>query len=194
MSLEYTNRRGTRYFAFQGETKTGKPKFFASRKPDSDKGVRSDSLPDEFEIFEHPESTVVTIRKRQPTRVLPAERDLVHQTALQRSACSTVQTVIEGDRIVVYTAESSPRLTTELSERFGLFGHRIADVVSRTSTFSAELRFTLVDAKLRVWQTERYCYRSAIDGWTRIGRRDFLDSLAEKYAEHLGQESFFELF
>lgn len=67
MGLEYTNRRGTRYYVFQGETKTGKPKYFASRKPDSDKGVRIETLPDEFEIFEHPESTIVTIRKRKPT-------------------------------------------------------------------------------------------------------------------------------
>jgi len=193
MSLEYTNRRGTRYFVFQGETKTGKPKYYASRKPESDKGVRIDALPDDFEIFEHPESTVVTIRKRKPTRVLPEERDLVHQTALEQSACSTVLTVIEGDRIVVYTPQESSMLSSAFSERFGIFSSRIADVVTRSAGFSGELRFKLVDAEFRVWQTERYCYRGSIDRWIEIGRRDFLDSLAEKYVPHLGRESFFEL-
>jgi hypothetical protein len=43
--MEYTNRKGHRYFVFEGKTKTGKPKYFASRRATSDKAVRLDKLP-----------------------------------------------------------------------------------------------------------------------------------------------------
>ena len=103
-------------------------------------------------------------------------------------------TLIDGDRIVVHTPQTDPMLSTELSERFGIFGRRLADEMSRSAPFNAEMRFTLVDAKFRVWQAERYCYRGSIDSWIEIGRRDFLDSLAENLLPHLGRESFFELY
>lgn len=50
-AMEYLNRHGTAYFIFQGVTKTGKPKYFASKKATSDSGTRIESLPDEFEIL-----------------------------------------------------------------------------------------------------------------------------------------------
>ncbi len=34
MSIEYVNRRGDKYYLLQGKTKTGKPKYYVSRKPD----------------------------------------------------------------------------------------------------------------------------------------------------------------
>ena len=53
--MEYTNRKGDRYFVFEGRTKTGKPKYFASRKETSDKGKRLDEVPESYEIAEAPE-------------------------------------------------------------------------------------------------------------------------------------------
>jgi hypothetical protein len=53
MALEYVNRRGDRYFVLQGKTKTGKPKFYCSKRYS---GVGVDRLPDEFAIHENPRS------------------------------------------------------------------------------------------------------------------------------------------
>lgn len=49
--MSFVNQNGDRFFAFQGTTKTGKPKYFASKKRSSDKGELVDELPDEFELM-----------------------------------------------------------------------------------------------------------------------------------------------
>ena len=60
MGLEYVNRRGDRYYILQGVTKTGKPKYYCSRKP---KGVPVEELPDDFEVYENPGTKMVSVRK-----------------------------------------------------------------------------------------------------------------------------------
>jgi hypothetical protein len=52
MPLEYVNRRGEKYFLLQGTTKTGKPKYYVSRKAE---GVPVESVPEGYEIHENPE-------------------------------------------------------------------------------------------------------------------------------------------
>ena len=74
MPLEYINRRGDRYFVLQGKTKTGKAKYYCSRKP---KGEGVDQLPADFEVYEHPDSAIVSVRKVKPSRLLPTEREFL---------------------------------------------------------------------------------------------------------------------
>ncbi|MFY8199573.1 MAG: hypothetical protein ACOVLE_02810 [Pirellula staleyi] len=44
--MKYVNRRGDAYYVFQGVTKTGKPKYYVSRKAESAAGIQIDSLPE----------------------------------------------------------------------------------------------------------------------------------------------------
>lgn len=37
--MEYVNRKGDRFHIFQGKTKAGKPKYFASKRQISEKGA-----------------------------------------------------------------------------------------------------------------------------------------------------------
>ena len=83
MSVEHINRRGDRYYVFQGRTKTGKPKYYASKSATSQSGQRVDSLPEDFEIFENPGNAAVTVRRRKRSRIVDAERQLVEQLALE---------------------------------------------------------------------------------------------------------------
>jgi len=56
------------------------------------------------------------------------------------------------------------------------------------------MRFILVDKQARTFQTQRYCYRRAIDRWINIGAPGPLDQLVRTYVRHVGQESYYELF
>jgi hypothetical protein len=174
--------------------KTGKPKYFASKRDTSEKGVIVDSLPDEFEIFEDPGNATVSVRRRRPSRILPPERDLVDQLAVELSAYSCVQTIIDGDRIVVYTPDTDPEAAAAtLARIFGSAPSTAADWTRRNTAYSAEIRFTIHDVDERTYLAERYCYRSSIDRWIHIGGPARLEPLARKLLPHLGQESFYDL-
>ena len=58
MGLEYVNRCGDRYYLLQGKTKTGKPKYYVSRKCN---GEPVDKMPEGFEFYEHPEQGLVSV-------------------------------------------------------------------------------------------------------------------------------------
>lgn len=192
--MEYVNRQGNRYYVFQGTTKAGKPKFYVSKRPQSNSGSLVKSLPPEFELHESPSDGRVSVRRRRTSNIIPPERDLVHQLAETLSAYSQVQTLIEGDRIVVYTPAVDAEHAAELMDR--LFGHaavaRLADWTQRNTHYNAELRFSLADAEKRTYVLERYCYRGSIDDWITIGGPDLLETLAEKILPHLGHDSFFD--
>lgn len=66
MTMEYVNRRGDRYFVPQGKTKTGKPKYYCSKRTDA-LGVSVERLPEDYEIHENPEPDLVV--RPNPTAV-----------------------------------------------------------------------------------------------------------------------------
>ncbi len=193
--MEYMSQRGDRYFIYQGKTKTGKPKFYASKRPTSEKGVRADSLPDGLEIFENPSNGLVSIRRRKPSRIVAAERDLIARMAVEHSAFSCVRTMIDGDQIVVYTPDTDPATSASMLEKvFGpLSTAKIDEWTKRNAHYTAEMRFTLVDEDARHYTADRYCYRGSIDNWIQVSGEAPLESLAEKLLPHLGRESFYDL-
>jgi hypothetical protein len=193
--MEYVNRQGDRYYVFRGKTKTGKPKYYASKRETSEKGVKVGSLPGEFEIFEDPSSATVVVRRRKPSSILPAERDLVDRLAAELSAYSCVQTIVDGDRIVIYTPDTDPKAAAAaLARDFGPVLSAMADWMQRHINYSADLRFTIHDIDQRTYVAERYCYRSSVDGWIQIHGPASLESLVRKLVPHLGKDSFYELF
>ncbi|MEO8497236.1 MAG: hypothetical protein ABI614_19360 [Planctomycetota bacterium] len=192
--MEYVNRRGDRYFVFRGRTKTGKPKYFASKKESSDKGELIESLPDGFEIFEHPRNSTVFIRRCKKSRVIEAERELVERLVLELSAHSLVRTIIDGDQIVVYTPHADPMAAAErMAEIFGVTIARAAEQIATHTDFAADLRFSLVDADARSYFAERFCYRGSVDDWIPVGGPAPLETLVRRFVPHLGQESFYDL-
>lgn len=193
MTLEYINRRGDRYFVLQGKTKTGKPKFYCSKRYS---GVGVDRLPDGFEIHENPESALVNVRKIRPTRIQPFEREQL--TRLARELAATAVLVdVEGDALVVYASgidgARSARLTSLLMGDAGAGARDHADWLARNSHYSPMLRFVLTDEDERLFALERWCYLGSIDHWIHLNHGQPLERLAKSYLPHVGNESFFEL-
>jgi len=195
MPLEYTNRRGDRYFVLEGKTKTGKPKYFCARKT-SAAGVRLDVLPAGYEIHESPESALVSVRKLRPSRISQFERELVTRLAGELSEAPTL-VEIDGDSLIVYSSDTQPFERAEILTK--LFGGTPADQASnldwitRNMRYSAMLRFTLTDEDKRLYSADRWCFLGSIDKWVSLEYDKPLDKLARKLLKHLGQESFFEL-
>ena len=181
MPLEYTNRKGDRYYVLQGRTKTGKPKFYCSRKPD---GTRIDELPAGFEIYEHPQSAVVTVRKVRPSRLLPSEVEFLKEQIRIQSGIEHVIVDRTGDSMVIYVCDRNPDEVNQLLNLMlvPLKAHAESNRqwVLAHAAYSPAFRFTLVDEDERLFQAERWCYRSRIDDWIPLSSPDrTLDELAQ---------------
>ena len=83
-AVQHVNRKGDIYYLHQGQTKTGKPKYFFSRY--SDKDDLCNELPDGFEIHENPGGQVYC--RRIPPKLITDEeidvlREAIHQCGKQ---------------------------------------------------------------------------------------------------------------
>ncbi|HRX83259.1 MAG TPA: hypothetical protein P5307_29540 [Pirellulaceae bacterium] len=193
--MEYVNRRGHRYFVFQGKTKSGKPKYFASRKQKSDKAELIESLPESYELFENPADGLVHIRLRRTSPIIEAERELVERLVLALSSYSIVQTIIDRNFIVVYVPDTDPMdAAARMVAIFGTTPAKIAEWTASQTRYSAELRFGLVDADERLFVAERFCYRSSVDDWIPISGTSSLEPLVRQIAVRLGSDSFYDFF
>lgn len=73
MAVEYVNRKGRKYYLHEGKTKTGKPKYFFSMKPE---GNLVNVIPEGYEIYENPNAQVF-LRKVSPQIITPEEVETV---------------------------------------------------------------------------------------------------------------------
>lgn len=190
MSVQYTNRKGQTFYLHQGTTKTGKPKYFFSRKIE---GTLVDKVPDGFEIYQSPNAQVY-LRKIQPRIIADAEVVLVEKGMRQFSKLQYYQIDVKKNTITVFEANQD---IDALAEIFS-FATKAKEVdaknlLARSISYSPILQFVLVDEEKRVFVTQRYCFLGSIDDWIEIGEPDKLQNLV-KYVKHLGQDSFYDLF
>ena len=61
------------------------------------------------------------------------------------------------------------------------------------SVYTPMLRFALFDPKTRMFFAQRWCSRGSIDDWIFLDLPRPLAEQVQKFAPHLGKESFFEL-
>jgi hypothetical protein len=192
--LEYVNRCGDRYYALQGTTKTGKPKYYAARKL---KGVALDRMPDGYEFYEHPEQGIVTIRKMVPSTITEEERLFLEEQTRSLAGIEYFIVSIQDDSLVVYTpANQTTRTAKELVEVFGIGigdAESMRRELARSATYLPMFRFTLVDAERRLYSVERWCFRGRIDDWIFLESARPLAAQAKRFLPHLDAESFFEL-
>jgi hypothetical protein len=199
MPLEHKNRMGDVYYLHAGTTKTGKPRYWMSKKPE---GNPLDAVPEGFEIYEEPEQARVVIRRLVPSSITPSEREQVAEGIRRQAGLNHFIVDVDGDSLVV----SIPSMGENEADRFlEKLGGPFAGITSagfrqrkdwyiQRSTYSKMLRFTLAEGEGRLFRVERWCFRGAIDNWISLfGRPAPLEEQVRKYAVHLGKESFFEL-
>jgi hypothetical protein len=194
MAVQYVNRKGNTYYLLAGQTKTGKPKYYMSKKRGE---TAVEVMPEGYEIHESPADGLVHVRKIRPSRLLPAEREQVAEAIRELTGQERFLIDIDGDSLVIYWPDTNADRTLQAltSGRYVTTSRRasIKAWLESTGTYSAKLRFTLVDADRRLFDAERWCFRGSIDDWIPLRSQQPLDTLLKAYVPHLGQESFFDL-
>ncbi len=186
MVLEYRNRQGDTYWFFEGQTKSGKPKYYASKKSTSASGRNLDVIPDGYEIFEQPSNGTVILRRYKPSVILQEELALVSHLVLELTSFSCQRSTIDGNYIVVYTPVNS--WNEKFAENFGDVPSNRKQAWIEEGNFSTELRFCLVNPEDRLFVPERYCHLSSINGWINAGAFGPLEKVARQILPKLGTE------
>jgi hypothetical protein len=187
MPVTHTNRKGDHYYLHQGRTKTGKPKYFFSRKGE---GALVDEVPEGYEIYERPEGQVY-LRKAQPRLITDDELRAVHE-ALRRYAPDQPCLVdVKGNEIIVH--HSDPRDYVRVQEILGGFGGISAtELAQQVGRYAPAFRFLLVNEKKRLFAAFRWYVRWS-EGWMPMARLGPLEKLTAECFPHLGSDSYHEL-
>lgn len=192
--MQYVNRKGDVYHLHVGKTKTGKPKFFFSCKSEGD---LAGSVPDGFEVQESPETAQVTLRRIRPVRVTSFEREMVCEAVRRKAKLEYFIVDAQDDALTVYLPSTDRALSGSLAEAMGIFSpqrlQQERDLMMRESYYVKMMRFALNDENKRTFSVHRWCFRGSIDNWFFLAGPAPLSRLIDRYVEHLGQESFFEL-
>ncbi len=193
MAMEYVNRKGDTYYLQQGKTKSGKPRYYFGRKL---KAAPLDALPEGYEVYESPQSGQVYARKTVPTEIRPVERRMVEEVIATVAGLKHAIVDVERNSLVVYLPGTEGDPLAVLAEALRLPQDVIAklgDELTRRAYYQKMMRFDLADAEERLYVVHRWCFLGSIDDWVFLDGPAPLADLLDKYARHLGKESFYEL-
>jgi hypothetical protein len=198
MAYEHRNRRGDVYLLQAGKTRTGKPRYYFGRKLT---GEPVEEVPAGYEVFESPERGQVFLRKARGTCIEPDEREIVMEGIRRLSSVEHFIVDVEDDCLVVYLPTKSVHEVNDLV-RF-LAGpdflqvprfREARDQFLRELEYEKVMRFEFLYDDPRQFHVERWWSRGSREGWMHLAGPAPLPDLVERYVEHLGEESFFELF
>lgn len=197
MPVNYTNRKGMTYTLYQGQTKTGKPRYYFGRAGQS-QGEPVTELPPGFTISESING-VVSLVKDRPSLIQLEEVATVESVVQQHPEARRYRVAVKGNRIEVYE-QVGPDYNALVSElhipglsRPGL-AEELRTLEERHAHYTPMLRFTLLDPQQRLFGVERMCYLGSIDGWLELGQTGPVVKLAHNLIPTLGTEQFFELW
>jgi len=199
MAFQHRNRRGDVYFLQTcRRTRPGKPRFYFGRKLT---GEPVEDVPAGYEVFESPERGQVYLRRQRPTWIAPIEREIVAEGIRRVSNVQHFVVDVEDDSLVVYLPTKSVaevnQLVRQLAGPDALQVPRCRearDRVIQESKYEKMMQFLLVDPRQRLFDAERWCSHSWYEGWIHLAGPAPLPDLVEQYTEHLGEDSFYELF
>jgi shikimate kinase len=188
--LEYINRKGQTYYLHQGQTKTGKPKYFFSMNK---KGVLLNTVPEGWEIYENPNAQVF-LRKIKPKLITDEETDTVKKGIEQFCQLQSYLIDVKDNTITIYDADQDVEALTKILQPYSIVSStKITDALNRSLSYSPIMKFILIEQTQRLFQTQRYCFRGSIDDWIDIGASGKLSDLVKKYVKHIGKDSYYDL-
>ena len=193
MGIEYTNRKGKKYYLNVGKTKTGKPKYYFSLKT---KGQLAEEIPEGFEIYEHPTNAQVFLRKKIPSMITELEKNLIEKELQKVAGARLYIADVKGEEIVIYESNENVENLKEIFGSISSFhdASRVENIIKSETTYAPIMKFILDDEKKRTFVANRYCFRGSIDDWIDIGAPMRLKEASKVFLEHLGKDSFYELF
>src|SRR5262249_39385965 len=171
MAVNYTNRKGGTYTLYQGQTKTGKPRYYFGRQGQS-QGEAVTELPPGYTISESVNG-VVSLVKDRPALIQPEEVAAIEEAVRQHPQVRRYRIAVKGNRIEIYE-QVGPSYDT-LVDKLHLTGpfdpdlpRKLQSLEERHAQYTPVLRFTLLDPVGRCFGVERMCYLESIDGWLEL--------------------------
>lgn len=202
MELQYRNRVGKTYYLFQGETRTGKPRYFFSSRKEG-KGRKIEKIPEGYEIYEHPENAQVFLRKKLPRIISDIEEQFLKNQLKKVKRSKEYIVDCKNKYITVYESNLDVgsfkgTIGSLLNNNFSTPGASVGDSMAglvdiANQHYTAVLRFILVDQEKRTFNVNRYCFRGSIDDWIYLAGPVSFKSIVIKYVEALGTDEFFDL-
>ncbi|ENH96861.1 hypothetical protein J416_08729 [Gracilibacillus halophilus YIM-C55.5] len=184
MAVTYTNFRGDEYYLHARTTKKGNYRYYF-KKDDPNTEVKA--IPEGYEIYEHPNGRVF-LTKKTNKKINKDEITIIEQGLEEYSPIRDFKLDVKKESVYVYTYENpvpideKPAIVEALSD-------------PKYKTYDVQLCFTLIDREEREFQVERKFYQGEKeDEWMTLDQSTDLTKLVEKYVQHLGQESFYQLY
>ena len=194
MPIAYTNRKGRTYFLCQGQTKTGKARYYFAREP---KGEPVEEIPDGYKITESVNG-VVSLAKERQALLREEEIAAVENELKQHPKSRRYRLKAKYDRIEIY--EMLAPEAESMADIFDVFGlglprmvEKIQDFLDENSQFSAIMRFILIDEEKRLFRAQRWCYLGSIDDWVDVDYGQ-IQELASYTIPALGTDDYYELY
>ena len=195
MPITYTNRKDVTYFLHRGETKSGKPRYFFTRK---DQGDLVDELPAGFEIRESPNG-IVSLARERPRRIQDSEVQLV-KAALDRHPNKDLdcRLDVKPDSITVYgRVRPTVDVLVDIFTKHGFAVKpegvdEVGKMLDRDARYEPVLRFELEDEKGRIFAAERMTYTGR-GGWLYLDS-DGLQTLAQRLIPLLDTDNYVERY
>lgn len=175
----------------KGVTKTGKERFFFSRRVPA---ASVSAVPTDYEITESVNG-VVSLRRSGCQAIRPGELQLVADEIDRHDRLRGHRAASQGKAIVVHEPLGclAGAFMNSISRHPGRASEdRAAWADPRQVQYSAVMRFVLLDASSREFEAQRMCYRGGGEGWLPLDGGP-LRTLARKYVPYNGTEKFFDL-
>lgn len=192
MPVSYTNRRGKVYYIRACKTRTGKDGWSMTMKMGDS---LAEATPEGYEIHENPHGQVF-LRKRLVSLITPEDIQAVRAALARQPHLRPDDTILDLDKKSLTIFLLNREQVEGLGDLFRVLrpGWRPDEAfIASHGEYTAMMRLKLDDPGRRLFTLERYCFRGSIDDWIPLAFGQPLDSLADKFFPHLGNESFYEL-
>lgn len=201
MIIQYSNRVGKTYYLRERKTKTGKRQYYFSTQKNGKIKV-AETIPEGYEIYEHPENAQVFLKKKCPRLITELEEQLTKKSLSSLKSSKRYLVDCKDKNITIYESNAD---TENLKNIFGGLLNNIPtrpgvnanDVMASLvniadQNYTAMLRFRLDDEKKRKFIAERYCFRGSVDYWICLSGPDDLRTIVKKHLKILGKDEFFD--
>lgn len=187
MKLPYTNRKNRKYYLKQRTTKKGNPQYFFSSLSG---GQVLHTIPKGYEIYENPGAQVFLV-KSDSIKITQLEKELLRAKIPKISRMKYSIVDAKKNILAVYI----PNQNIEALETIFESGQTSQELnkesfFNEALTYSAALRFVLINEEKRLFQTE--CCLPASLEWVDIGDSGSLNSLIDEHVPNLDQNAISE--
>lgn len=193
MAVTYTNRRGHIFYLCRGVTKSGKQRYYFSRKP---KDELMEEIPPGYEIQERADGRVNLIQLKRKY-IKPEEVQLVEKELAKHPKGDNYLVEVTSKMITIYEQDYNVSLLllegVEKVFNVKLPAEKRKELIKKYEKdvdYSPILRFILRNKEKRLFDVDRMSFLGK-EGWYSVEYNKLLDKLVKKWVPLLDTEEFF---